>query len=171
MFVIVQEIKTQWTKASRGGEGASRRNTVQDALIVAKLPQTLPALPLVHQRTVYAEEADFQPAQTQTEIHDLMLNRHVLIGCVRIIPQAEQLQLAYQPGIACAGAPKRAFTRKDFTLMPDTWARISYNGRFGWATGWSYHKTVFNIAYMSATDAEIFADEASHSFADFADLW
>ncbi|MEQ8677094.1 MAG: hypothetical protein RLP44_15070 [Aggregatilineales bacterium] len=171
MFVIVQEIKIQWTKASRGGEGASRRNTVPDALTLAKLPQTLPPLPLVHQRTVYAEAADFQPSVTQTEIHDLMLNRHVFIGCVRIISQTAQLQLTYQPGISCAGAPKRTFTRKEFVLKPDTWARIGYNGRFGWASGWSYHKTVFNIAYISATGGDIFANEPAHTFSDFADLW
>ena len=65
--VLIQQIKTSWTKASRGGENARKRNAVPE---VAKVPvQRIPAdnLILVHHLLSYGEDKGFsKPAE---EIH------------------------------------------------------------------------------------------------------
>lgn len=171
-MILVQTIKTQWTKASRGGDGASRRNTVPDALKVTPIAVNVPhPLPLFHQTTLFTESAEFQPSVTQTEIYALTLNKHLTLGCLRLIPAEEHLTITYAPTTICTGAPKRPHTRKEITLTPDTWAQIVYNGRFGWATGWSYHKTVFNIAYTDTFSENKFYGEPDFSYHDLADLW
>jgi hypothetical protein len=136
--VVAQWVRTSWTKHSRGGGAAARRNAAPVGFV---LPTG--RCPIVH--TVIMDEADdFQPQQSwhdgEPDDGDVILKE--ADGRVRV----ELLASAF-------GTPRRWRRPPAVRLQRGEWLRWQVNYRFsGSCCGlWSYRLDTFNLAYGSTT--------------------
>ncbi len=150
MQPVVQWVRTSWTKASRGGPDATRRN-------VTPLAFPLPAGdgPLVH-GIVMREGEDFVPhARHQAEL-----------------PAADELdlrpvgrRLRIQLVASAWGMPRRHRRPPAVLLEPGEWLRWHINYRFsaGCSCGaeWSYRLDTPNLAH-GPVDLDAFLGEPHH---------
>lgn len=140
MDITVQWIRTSWTKASRGGEGASRRNA---APIGFALP---PAETTTSAHVIRMHERDgFEPYDTQEDRGKVDVQLREVDGRLRVLPRVQPL----------SALPPRPRRPPAVRLAPGQWVRWQLNYRFSSALGirdWSYWLDTFNIAYgpMSA---------------------
>ncbi|MFD6416245.1 hypothetical protein [Streptomyces sp. NPDC060194] len=141
MNVVVQRVRTSWTKASRGGPGAAVRNAAPIAF----------AVPLglgsgLHE-VVLAEADGFVPQMTEGELSDAGLQLREADGLLRVRP----------PELARMTAPRRDRRPPSVRLAPGQWLRWQINYRFGggWSDTWTYRLDTLNIAY-GPTSADVF---------------
>ncbi|MFF3848638.1 hypothetical protein [Streptomyces sp. NPDC002328] len=135
MDVTVQWVRTSWTKQSRGGEAAARRNAVPVGFV---LPHGVtPALA----HTVRIDEwDDFTPYDGQVEVRQVDVVLRESDGRLRVLPRVQPL----------FGLPPRRRRPPAVRLAPGEWVRWRLNYRFSSAAGvrgWSYWTDTFNIAY------------------------
>ncbi|MEU8749721.1 hypothetical protein AB0C88_04475 [Streptomyces chartreusis] len=136
MDVVVQRIRTSWTKKSRGGPGAARRNAAPTAF---SLPPRLNAA--LHE--VAMQESDsFEP---HVQVRDLSAPGAILRevdGLLRVDP----------PEVSMFAMPRRDRRPPAVRLAPGQWLQWQINHRFvGRCDGaWSYRLETFNIVYGSA---------------------
>jgi hypothetical protein len=138
--VAVQWVRTSWTKDSRGGPAAARRNAAPVGFV-------LPArgLPVVH--TVAMSEADgFEPHESLVDGEpgsDLVLLTEVE-GRLRV-------ELVVTP----FGMPRRWRRVPAVRLLPGEWLRWQVNYRFSWPMtrggAWTYRLDTLNVAYCPGT--------------------
>ena len=175
--IYIQEVETNWTKASRGGDGAVNRGRVPEA---AELPinTTFPASPaethpfFLHllrysKRTEYKAWSEFLKSDIGANESAEILNR----GGVRVSFNGEVLTARYQWNEEL-GAPKRrrqdntgtfvnvghSLLQKALEIQIGQWGRILYNGRRSdFDDGrWYYNKHVFNIGLFVNPPSDIF---------------
>lgn len=144
-IVIVQQIRTKWTKELRGGENAGKRNAVPEVARVPVHRIKADGLVLVHHSLSYGEYGGF--SQPYEEIHVNLTVRPLAIGCVTIDPEKEEVIATFRYDNQCGGAPYRGWARKTLPLAVNEWGQIVYNGRFQDYNGghWWYEKTVANV--------------------------
>ena len=152
-MIIIQKVKVEWTKASRGGSGAEERNKVPEAF---RLPIEVVQVRdfIFHtvgclESNAFACEADFETVVAPDRPDTLPLKIQWSAGVVetRFIWSKNE-----------CGAPRRN-SHSLFQLQPGQWGRFICNGRFSkdWdISEWTYHKTVFNVAYVSEYDRDLF---------------
>ncbi len=158
MIVIVQNLKTVWTKKSREAPWSSQRNSSADH---ALLPESLMDIThngyLIHQ-IIYQEWDKFIPdAQTKTGC----FNSPLTIDCIEITNQGEQLAIHYCHNQNFAGIPGRYHShhpKKLFSLSQNDWGQLKYNGRFSntYSGNWFYQLNVYNIAYVKHGQFDFF---------------
>lgn len=183
---VLQLIETEWDKSSRGGEGAALR---------ARVPAALPLPPELMSRTAggvmvhrvrFCYTNGFQKP-IAVSVEDLPFDEKKGTfewGCVEIEPGEGELVVRYLWSTWEGGAPKRSMydaggkehplRKQAFTLQPDQWGRLEYNGRFADVdTGhWHYRQTRANVAFVEAIDPDLFAGaEPPVSHRELADLW
>ncbi|WP_327393249.1 MULTISPECIES: hypothetical protein [unclassified Streptomyces] len=134
MEITVQWVRTSWTKASRGGEMAARRNATPVGFAVPPLePSTA--------HVVRMRERDgFVPRESQEDVRRVDVQLREAEGRLRIHPRV-------QPFL---GLPPRRRRPPAVRLAPGQWARWQLNYRFSSMAGtqdWSYWLDTFNIAY------------------------
>ncbi|MBK3580373.1 hypothetical protein JHN63_42630 [Streptomyces sp. MBT65] len=137
--VTVQYVRTSWTKRSRGGTAAARRNAVP---VGFALPSGL--LPLAHTVQI-REREDFTPHEGRTEVKHVDVQLRRVDGRLRVLPRVQPL----------FGLPPRPRRPPAVRLVPGQWVRWQLNYRFSSAAGvrdWSYWLDTFNIAYGPVTD-------------------
>jgi hypothetical protein len=135
MEPITQWVRTSWTKASRGGPTAARRNA---APIAFPLPAAVG--PLVHE-VVMREEKNFAPhAEHRVGIpaeHEVEL---------RLVDDRLRVMLVANAW----GMPRRNRRPPAVLLKPGEWLRWQINYRFSgsrpWGHQWSYRLDTLNIA-------------------------
>jgi hypothetical protein len=151
-MLIVQHIKTQWTKASRGGAAAARRNAVP---VSFRLPPALHRQDALHTIEI-AEWEDFQYRETWKF---LSYGGHLQVGPVLIHAGLETIKVQFVWSWNECGAPERE-SHKAFELRPGEWGRLICNGRFGstYSMGqeWLYHKSVFNVLFGDSVEPDVF---------------
>lgn len=133
--VIAQLVRTKWTKRSRGGAGAARRNATPTAFL---LPSVHP--PLTH--TVVMDERDgFEPAESLEYARPdnaIVLLKEVY-GRLRVHPGAAN------------GLPQRKRRPPAVWLAHGEWIQWQVNYRFsGYSIEWIYRLDTWNIAYGEA---------------------
>ena len=171
MFIVVQSIRVQWTKQSRGGTRATRRNTVPVALPLPVMDLRDIDHPIILiQHDLHYDEPDFAISHQSFDVGQMAFNTRHELRCVDVWAQRAHLRVRYQYGRYCAGAPERSASPKTLDLGLGDWGRVIFNERFGWASGWSYHQQVHNIALVSELDADLFLSEPPHLMTDLADL-
>ncbi|GGS75229.1 hypothetical protein GCM10010156_37560 [Planobispora rosea] len=144
MDVVVQWVRTSWTKQSRGGTAAASRNALAVGFELPDVPR-----PFMHE--ISMREADaFRPASSV----------HPLTGDVRSVRLREaDGRLLVQPLIpALFTLPPRRRRPPAIRLAPGQWLRWQLNYRFSSAAGmadWSYHLHTLNVAYGPA-EREVF---------------
>ncbi|MGW4561721.1 hypothetical protein ACWEN3_04685 [Streptomyces sp. NPDC004561] len=145
MEITVQWVRTSWTKRSRGGAAAARRNAVPAGFPLPPAP-----LPLAHVVRA-AERDDFVPRESRAELRDLALSLRQGEDTLRVLARVEPL----------FGLPPRPRRPPAVRLRPGQWVRWRLNYRFSSAAGmadWSYWLDTFNVAY-GPVDREVFLAE------------
>jgi hypothetical protein len=156
--VVAQWVWTSWTKLSRGGAAAARRN----ALPVGFALPTL-RCPLVH--TVSMQEtSDFVP---QHSLHDGPSDPDAVL--LSEVDGRLRVELVVTP----FGMPRRSRRPPAVWLSPGEWVRWQVNYRFSWplARGgaWSYRLETLNLLYGPAS-TDVFTGEPSRLVDERASL-
>jgi hypothetical protein len=180
-FVLVQRLDTEWTKASRGGQGAVRRNGTPLGLPV-------PSFFGFHSdefcfrihRLRFSEQTGFAPTETAEVQGDPVWRE----GCVVLAQEAEVVRVRFEYIPGSGGAPAREMfdpsgdrlplSEEAFTLRLGEWGRVSYNGRFSCVdTGnWWYTKVVCNVGLSLRPAPDWFTQGApDHVYTRMAELW
>jgi hypothetical protein len=174
--IIIQYIRTTWTKASRGGNNARRRNL---------LPRCLP-LPLecftarcaVH-RAEFSEHSEFRLVESVAKasslfelgIRDLAME---LDGDCLLVHLLRDPQNAAAANRVYRDEPGNVVDKiRAFALQAGEWGQLRYNGRYvDFDTGhWWYEQSVCNIALFSDVAADRFvATPPTKRFAEIARL-
>jgi hypothetical protein len=158
MILIVQQIQTYWTKASRGAPAAVRRNAVPEALPVpapgAHWPGPAPSR--LHHKLWFSESKDFRTPAEEV-ILDPVFNP-LPVGCVSILHRDEVVWTEFRYDGQFAGQPDRGVLRKKIRTGPNEWAQVAYNGRFthGYDGYQWYVKLVVNVGVFSEFAADVF---------------
>lgn len=143
MEISVQWIRTSWTKVSRGGDAASRRNAAPIGFALPP-PETTTSAHVIRMH----ERDGFEPYDTQEDRANVDVQLREADGRLRILPRV-------QPLFALPPRPRRPPAVR---LAPGQWVRWQLNYRFSSALGirdWSYWLDTFNIAY-GPVDADVF---------------
>jgi hypothetical protein len=151
----MQQVRTLWTKASRGGDGAVWRNAVPAVVRVPFPCGNTTDLVLLHHKLSFEERTDFKsPCE---EIIQNPESHPLVIGCVTVDWTIEKLQVAFAWRKDC-GAPDRGWMRKTMLLSVNEWGQVVYNGRFSdWDGGqWRYEKTVVNVGLFEPPSDSVF---------------
>ncbi|MFE1147539.1 hypothetical protein ACFW42_10475 [Streptomyces albidoflavus] len=137
MEAVVQRVRTSWTKKSRGGPEAVRRNAVPTAFLLP--PGTGSALHDVTAR----ESGSFEPLVRVQELSASGLILREAQGLLRVGP----------PEVTTFGMPRRNRRPPAVRIAPGQWLRWQINFRFvGRCDGsWSYQLGTFNISYGSVS--------------------
>jgi hypothetical protein len=149
MDVVAQWIRTSWTKQSRGGPAAARRNAAPVGFV---LPTG--RCPIVHAIAMH-ESHDFVPHES---VRDGEPDRSGVL--VKEAGGRLRVELVVQR----FAAPVRARRPPAVWLDRGQWVRWQVNYRFSWpiARGgaWSYRLDTLNLAY-GATGVDVFTGAPS----------
>ncbi len=151
--VVVQQIKTTWTKASRGGDAAARRNAVPEVAQVPVHRAEVAGLKILLHQLLYSGRSGFaDPVEKLVENPD---HDPLRLGGVTIDTTEELLRAEFTWSREC-GAPDRGWMRKTLLLGVNEWGQICYNGRFAEEAGWVYEKIVVNAGLFEPPSGEVF---------------
>jgi hypothetical protein len=167
--IIIQNICTSWTKASRGGINASARNRTPEAWKLPALPIPSSENALFLHEIVYGEQDLFQhPIERLKQREITNPFRH---DCFKFSFQGNTLRITFE-WERSYGVPKRLnFPRTEFFLQEHQWMRIIYNLRTSYDYGWGYKKQIYNISFFSLASPNIFTEEVpAHTYIDMAQL-
>lgn len=152
-FVIIQRIRSEWTKDSRGGEGARRRNAVPQAF-------TLPAVCFTdrfsHHSVRFLERDEFRRSERDSvAIGESWADMACSDLEITMEDEGLQVRLVTDGRNAASGDMQ---TYRAFTLVPGTWGQLIYNARYvHFSTGiWSYELNVLNIGFLNAVQPKRF---------------
>ena len=159
MEVVVQWVRTSWTKRSRGEPGAARRNAAPAAF---RLPPVPP--PFVHE-VLMGEHDGFQPHFT---VHEGLPGTGPDSG-VRLTEEDGflRVQLTMTP----FGLPRRWRPPPAVRIAPGDWLWWQVNYRFAGSCGgeWTYRLDTLNVAHGPAP-ADLFLGSPSHRVSELAAL-
>ena len=155
-MLIVQRITTDWTKASRGGDAASIRNSVPEAFALPTIPDC--DCDYIFHEIHARENEGFTCRDTLIESR---LSGHLHIGPFFIHIAHDHISTRFVWSWHECGAPERP-SQTLFKLNEGQWGQFKCNGRFGAqsTTGreWGYRKSVFNVAFLRSFNSEVFVN-------------
>jgi hypothetical protein len=136
MDAVVQRVRTSWTKKSRGGPEAARRNAAPTAFL---LP---PGLSSALHEVAVRESDSFEPRIQVRDLSALGTVLREVDGRLRVGP----------PEVSDFAMPRRKRRPPAVRLSPGQWLQWQINHRFvGRCDGaWSYQLETFNVLYGSA---------------------
>ena len=143
MILVVQEIKTSWSKASRGGTAAIGRNAVPEIARLPRADKCKSARSALYHSLLYVESNGFVNPREKIVLDPSL---PLQIGGVTLERNGDEARADFAWTREC-GAPDRGWARKTMVIRPQEWGQIVYNGRLslGWDSEWSYEKTVVNF--------------------------
>jgi hypothetical protein len=160
-MILIQRIKTQWTKVSRGGVLATKRNSTPESLLLP--PGIDTSCDCILHDVRYCEWHDFECHDDVVELDTFPMIR---IEPIWITFSERVLRVRFVWNWIGCGAPER-MSYDLFHLDFDQWGRFTCNGRLGpetyYQSQWRYHKTVFNIAWTDDFDENVFLVKAPHA--------
>lgn len=157
MEVVVQWVRTSWTKQSRGGTEASRRNAAPIAF-----PLLVQASPFIHEVTM-REQDGFRPHATVRlgppgNDDDVLLRE--TDGLLRV-------QLTVSP----FGRPRRSRRPPAVRLALGQWVRWQINYRFSSSWGnWTYRMDTLNLLHGPTSRPDVFLGEPTHYINELGSL-
>ncbi|WP_437087642.1 hypothetical protein [Streptomyces sp. enrichment culture] len=133
MEITVQWIRTSWTKLSRGGDAAARRNAVPAGFPVSQVP------PSFAHFVEMSEWDGFVPHESVKDLGEVGVGLRDEGDRLRVLACEERVY----------GMPPRSRRPPAVRLSPCQWVRWQLNYRFsGIGHGdWSYWLDTFNVAY------------------------
>ncbi|MEV4191402.1 hypothetical protein [Streptomyces toxytricini] len=132
MEITVQWIRTSWTKLSRGGKAAARRNAVPIGFPVRQAPPSFA-------HVVEVSEWDgFVPHESVKDLGDVGVDVRDEGDRLRVLAREERVY----------GMPPRPRRPPAVRLSEGQWVRWQLNYRFGGIGhgNWSYWLDTFNVA-------------------------
>ncbi|MDX6694520.1 MAG: hypothetical protein QOF02_2123 [Blastocatellia bacterium] len=172
-IVIVQSIKSVWTKKSRGGKLAGLRNAVAESFTIPLQNLTSNESFIFH-AIVYDESNNFvSPVINSVGVIE---GARLETGCVRVEQASGRVLVSYEYSGARCGAPERAkwpgaSVGQSFELLPNECGRVVYNGRFS-GNHWWYEKRVMNVGRFAQPLEQSFTrSRPAHLIDDTATLW
>lgn len=160
-MLIVQRITAEWTKASRGGDGAADRNAIPDALRLPPLAGAAPGYLLHDVRFL-----EWENFECRSDVYESEAQTHIRIEPLFMHATKELVRTRFVWSWHHCGAPERD-SHDLFQLSVGQWGRFTCNGRFGAdsASGrqWRYHETVFNVALTEQFDENLFKQTAPNA--------
>ena len=155
--VILQRIRVEWTKASRGEPGARARAAVADCF---PLPASRGEAVLVHDLIAKEEDA-FEPLAAADGAKDTV---HGVLGPIEWTTRENgSLLIAFRAD--GTGAPRRA-PRSAFSLRPGQWGSLIVNERLALDRGWRYGQTIVNVAFATPWRADLFTATSRSALVD-----
>lgn len=155
-MLIVQRITTEWTKASRRGDGATKRNATPYAMRLPRLAGDVASYLLHNVR--YLEWEDFE---CHADVFESETKTHIQIEPLFLHVTKERVTARFVWSWHHCGAPERD-SHDLFHISLGQWGRFTCNGRFGAESSsgreWGYHKTVFNVALADLFDEDLFIE-------------
>lgn len=138
----MQLVRTSWTKRSRGGVEAARRNAVPVAF---PLPHARAGVHEVLVRELDGFAPEFLPVRADLATDDVSLKEED--GRLRVLVNDNP-----------RGAPRRHRRVPAVRIAPGEWVRWQINQRFvSCCSGeWRYQLMTLNVAYGSGVDLESF---------------
>lgn len=153
-MLVVQRIRTNWKKLSRGGEKATIRNATPTGFEIPWRKNESTRI-LLHDIKM-CEWRDFLP---EVSIGELEPQSHIRLEPLFLRISSAGVALRFEWSWQHCGAPER-LSHDLFSLTQGEWGRFECNGRFGATTQcgseWTYHKTTFNVAVMDDERADLF---------------
>lgn len=137
--VVAQWVRTSWTKKSRGGLAAARRNAAPVGFVLPTL-----SCPAVHE--VLMDEAhDFEPRLAARDGHP---------DRAGVLLKKADGRLRVELVVTPWGMPRRWRRPPAVWLERGEWVRWQVNYRFSWPASrggaWSYRLDALNLAYGPA---------------------
>lgn len=155
-MIVVQRITTEWTKDSRGGEGALKRNATPDAVELPLI--AYPTAQYILHDVRYLESKGFVPDATVTESS---CSQSIRAEPLILSVSKRQISVRFVWSWHHCGAPERD-SHDLFRLDAGQWGRFTCNGRFGAESTagreWGYRKTVLNVALLETYDTHVFTE-------------
>ena len=163
---VVQWVRTSWTKQSRGGPAAARRNAVPDAFRLPPPPPSPAPSPGCVLLGILMDEADdFRPMfRAPEELSGGDPEAPVLLGVrdglLRVLPVATPF-----------GMPRRWRRPPAVRLARGSWLRWQINYRFAGTHHdlWTYRLDTFNVAHGPGAD-DLFLGPPAHDVRELAAL-
>jgi hypothetical protein len=167
--LLIQMIRTTWSKASRGGTAAALRNAVPET---CRLPHLLPrSQPITVIHTVQFAEINQFAVPTHTDVTITVGIDKVRLDSIALYPSEDTIRVAAE-WLLLAGAPRRRPISNLLELSAQHWVQIRYNLRSGLDDAWRYYKYVFNVGVFTGVSPEAFTTTAPTMIKSFlADLW
>lgn len=165
--VLIQHLLVDWTKLTRGGVGARKRSALPRA---AKVPPISNMAPFVLHRLLYLERDDFRPASTLITADSAA---GLAVKVLEFSWQDSRLSVRFYRDGFNAATPSAYPFKNVFTLQPQEWGRLEYNGRYsGMYSGeWWYEQHVYNIGLFDNWKPNVFVKTAPVSeFSELAQL-
>lgn len=169
-ILIVQTIRSSWTKASRGAPGAIARNTVPEYLPISS-PNIDPIdLQVLYHEIAFEEATGFQSPKERIYINPTI---YPPSGCITVERIGREAHVTYKYS-GVGGAPYRSVKRHTIRAGVGDWLQMRENGRFLilWSGDWSYQKIVVNAGLFNNISARYFLNTSPiEVFSAMADLW
>lgn len=148
--LICQSVHTTWTKNSRGGEAAIKRNAVPDAF--ALTGEYFDSSCVTHSIECH-EFSGFVPKENlvESDFH----NVHK-VASVQVAPCGDDVEVHYHR------SPYKVYdgitSTIVFRLQPSEWGRVVFNRRRSdnYQGDWWYEKYSINIGWFDRFNAEVF---------------
>lgn len=192
LAIYIQEVEIHWTKASRGGEGAAKRNLIPQA--VSLPPASTPLSPsadisLFLHKLYYAEANQYSPSSKLLRSDVAVSAGKEVFNRGRVTVGFDGTRLtAYYKWTEGFGVPRHrrqgymqvfvpaghSPVQKVFDLQVGQWGRILYNERHtDWDFGiWGYDQYVFNIGLFISPPRNVFLEtEPCKVCSKMAQLW
>jgi hypothetical protein len=147
--LIVQWVRVEWTKASRGAPGAAARNAVPGRYRLPACPDP-DAAQFVH--VVAATEAGGFVPVAQAEAYPQ------LTGVRRLRLRAEGDGVRVRLDQELSGEPRRPHRPQPVPLAPGEWLCWRINWRFAWTGGWSYRADTIHLRLAARWESGLFLD-------------
>jgi hypothetical protein len=162
-MIIVQHIRTRWTKASRGMPGAAVRNTVPRTMPLQPVPDPAPG---IHLHGVSADEADgFELRQKSAIIASGQ--QFTTYWSLRFHQEGASVRVEFRYLMEEHGLPGRERPRHPlFTLAPGEIGALHINGRFNYTSVQYYEQHFVNIANVHTPSPGLFTDRHPDYFVD-----
>jgi hypothetical protein len=169
--LIVQTIRSTWTKVSRGVPGAIARNTVPECL-----PISLPKMDLKDLQVLYHEVAFDEATGFQSPMESIYINPTIYpqYGCTTVERIEREVHITYRYNSGIGGVPYRSVKRHTIRAGVGNWLQMCENGRFSpaWEGDWWYQKIVVNAGLFNNVVAGHFLNTSPiQVFSAMADLW
>jgi hypothetical protein len=189
--LVVQEIYTSWTKASRGGAQAAERNRTPEAMrLPLELAQADPIRVFYHQ-VRFLERTGFQQPHERVAVDTFVYPEY---GCTTVEHSTDAVWLTYAYSTARGGAPNREpspwmqcahsiaqgsepepqLRQRRLRAPLGHWVQVRENGRFApaWDGDWWYQKVVVNAGLFESLSEGLFtAISPLEQYSAMADLW
>lgn len=154
-MLVIQRIRTEWTKESRGGKPATIRNAVP---LTLTLPEFECTSGYILHDARFAERKGFQ-------CDDSLINAELIgvvqVGPVSVYSQCGNFKARFAWSFQECGMPER-LPHDVFQLSVGEWGQFICNGRTGrtLTSGreWIYQQSVFNIAHVADWQHNLFTD-------------